>query len=359
MEEKQKYRALGLMSGTSLDGVDVACCTFQKKGTQWEFKIDKAMTVHYTSGWINKLSNAHTLSAEDLVQFHTEYGIFLGNLCRKFIQLYGLKQIDFIASHGHTIFHQPQKKFTFQLGDGNAIHAISKLPVVYDFRSLDVALGGQGAPLVPIGDHFLFGEYDICLNIGGIANLSQVSGGKRIAFDVCVANMGLNYLAMKMGNAFDKQGQLASDGELNKAMLKSLRGTHSKIRTNRLSLGREFFEQKVKPVLDNEEISVADRLTTFAEFIAIEIAFVLDQRKKSTSVLCTGGGTFNSYLVYRLLELCGDHVNLIIPDPEIVKFKEALIFAFLGVRRVRNEINSLKSVTQATRDSCGGVLIGV
>lgn len=358
METKKKYKVIGLMSGTSLDGVDVVCCVLQMRNSNWEFRIEKAVTVPYTSSWMGKLTTAHMLSGEDLCKLNVDYGIHLGNVCRKFIRLYEIKQVDFIASHGHTVFHQPENKFTFQIGDGNAIHAVSNIPVVYDFRSLDVTLGGQGAPLVPIGDHFLFSEYDVCLNLGGIANLSMRVGGKRLAYDVCFANMGLNHLASKAGKSFDKQGQMASDGELNKVMLSDLTKVYGKIRKARPSLGRELFERSIRPILDQEEIPLADRLYTFTETIAIELALSLTEKKKRAAVLCTGGGTFNAYLIYRLMECIGDRADLIIPEPEIIKFKEAIVFAFLGVKRVRNEINCLKSVTNATRDSSSGVLVG-
>ena len=358
MEIKKKYKVIGLMSGTSLDGVDVVCCVQQMRNSIWEFKIEKAVTVPYTSAWMDKLSSAHTLSGEDLCKLNVDYGIHLGNVCRKFIRLYEIKQVDFIASHGHTVFHQPENKFTLQIGDGNVIHAVSNLPVVYDFRSLDVTLGGQGAPLVPVGDHFLFSEYDVCLNLGGIANLSMRAGGKRIAYDICFANMGLNYLASKAGKLFDKQGQMASDGELNKVMLSDLTKEYNKLRKTRPSLGRELFERSIRPILDRENLPLVDRLNTFTESIAKEVALSLIEKKKRIAVFCTGGGAFNSYLLYRLMESIGDQADLITPDPEIVKFKEAIVFAFLGVKRVRNEINCLKSVTHATRDSSGGVLVG-
>jgi len=358
MDSKQKYKVLGLMSGTSLDGVDVAVCVFQHKNGHWQFKIEKAITVPYSSFWMKKLSQAHHLPADQLLQLHADYGAFLGDLCKKFINLYGIKHVNFIASHGHTIFHQPEKGFTFQLGDGHALHTTSGKPVVSDFRSLDVALGGQGAPLVPLGDHLLFTEYDVCLNLGGIANLSQRLKGKRVAFDICFANMGLNYLASKAGKSFDSGGALASDGSLNKVMLKKISAVYSKIEKRRPSLSREFFEKKIVPILDSDSIPLNDRLNTFTESIAIHIAASLIHTKKRASVLCTGGGAFNSYLIYRLMEQCGDQVDLIIPDHDVVKFKEALVFAFLGVKRVRNEINCLKSVTHASRDSSSGVLVG-
>jgi anhydro-N-acetylmuramic acid kinase len=358
MDAKEKYRVIGLMSGTSLDGVDIACCVFRRRSARWEFQIEMAMTVPYTTLWKERLTSAHTLSAEELIKLHVDYGSYLGNMCKKFIKLYDIKRVDFIASHGHTVFHQPERKFTFQLGEGNAIHAASDLPVVFDFRSLDIALGGQGAPLVPAGDHFLFPTYDVCLNIGGIANLSRNVGSKRVAFDICFANMGLNYLSLKAGKAYDKNGAMASDGNLDKAMLTDLDNVYASTRKTRPSLGREFFEKHLKPILDREDVDLTDRLHTFTESIAIQIASSLSIKAKRVSVLCTGGGAFNSYLLYRMVEQCGDRADLIVPDPEIVKFKEAVVFAFLGVKRVRKEVNCLKSVTRASRDCSSGVLIG-
>ncbi|HYG20332.1 MAG TPA: anhydro-N-acetylmuramic acid kinase, partial [Ohtaekwangia sp.] len=242
--------------------------------------------------------------------------------------------------------------------NGNAIHAASGLPVVWDFRSLDVMLGGQGAPLVPAGDKLLFSAYDICLNLGGIANLSMDTGGARKAFDICFANMGLNYLAAKAGKVFDVNGNLSASGELNKGMLRSLTKIYSTLRRSRPSLGREFFERKIRPLLDDDTISIADRLRTFTESIAAEIAAALPPGGKKKNMLCTGGGAFNAFLMSRILEHCEPYSELILPDEEIVKFKEALVFAFLGVLRITGRHNCLKSVTGASRDNTGGVVVG-
>jgi len=357
MDSKQKYKVIGLMSGTSLDGVDMACCSFEKKG-KWEFRFDKAETIPYAKLWKKKLSEAHTLEAEKLAALDAAYGKFLGTLCKNFISKHKIKSVDFIASHGHTVFHQPENGFTTQLGDGNHIHAVTGLPVIFDFRSLDVALGGQGAPLVPIGDKLLFGEYDVCLNLGGIANLSLDRQKKRIAFDACFVNMGLNYLAGKVGKEYDHNGTLASGGEINTALLVQLEKVYEKLKSTRPSLGREFFEKHIQPLLDRSKSSVHDQLRTFTESAAREIINSILASKRKPTVLCTGGGTFNSFLIYRLIELCGDEATLIIPEDEIVKFKEAMVFAFLGVLRTRNEINCLKSVTRATRDSSSGLSTG-
>jgi anhydro-N-acetylmuramic acid kinase len=357
MDSKQKYKVIGLMSGTSLDGVDIAYCRFEKKGN-WEFSIDKAETVPYTKSWRRKLSEAHNLEAEKLAILDAAYGKFLGTLCKNFILKHKIKSVNFIASHGHTVFHQPENGFTTQIGDGNHIHAATGLPVIFDFRSLDVAHGGQGAPLVPIGDELLFDEYDVCLNLGGIANLSLRTQKKRAAFDVCFVNMGLNYLAGKVGKEYDQNGKLASDGEINNKLLTQLEQVYRKVKSTRPSLGREFFEKHIQPLLDRCEASDHDQLRTFTESAAREIAEAILKSKNKPMVLCTGGGTYNSFLIYRLMELSGDDTTLIIPEDEVIKYKEALVFAFLGVLRSRGEINCLKSVTGASLDSSSGVTVG-
>jgi anhydro-N-acetylmuramic acid kinase len=265
---------------------------------------------------------------------------------------------DFIASHGHTIFHQPQKGFTYQLGSGQALQTSSGLPVVYDFRSLDVLLGGQGAPLVPIGDRHLFGDFDVCLNLGGIANLSLERGKDRIAFDICFCNSGSNLLIAEIGKSFDDKGQRAATGEVNSKLLNQLQKLYGKLRAKRPSLGRELFEASFKPLLENSGISLEDKLATWTESAAIEIITSLPADKK-VFVLCTGGGAFNSFLMSRILHHASDNVSLIIPSDEVVKFKEALVFAFLGVLRVRGEVNCLKSVTGARTNSSSGLLVGL
>lgn len=348
------------MSGTSLDGLDLAYCQFSWNHDQWKYKITAATTVPYPANWIKMLSSAHLLSAEQIVFLDNEYGAFLGKACKDFVREHNIRGVSFIASHGHTVFHQPQKGFTFQLGNGNAIHAASGLPVVNDFRSLDVRLGGQGAPLVPAGDKILFSAYDVCLNLGGIANLSLDVRQQRRAYDVCFVNMGLNYLAEKLGKSYDKNGGFASEGEVNAPLLKALTKAYTTFRNTRPSLGREIFEQKIRPLIDNEQISIHDRLNTLTESSALEIANALAGygKSKRVSVLCTGGGAYNSYLMSRLLHYVGDEASLIIPDDEVIKFKEAMIFAFLGVLKLRGEVNCLSSVTGASKDCSGGVLTG-
>ena len=357
MKPKDSYKAIGMMSGTSLDGLDIACCYFTKKG-KWKFEIQSAKTIKYNKAWRRKLSDAHLLSAEDLLALNVEFGNFIGAGCRDFIRKNRIKNVDLVASHGHTVFHQPQRGFTFQLGSGPAIHAVTALPVVHDFRNLDVALGGQGAPLVPIGDRLLFGEYDACLNLGGIANLSMEKKHKRTAFDVAYANMGLNYLAQKKDQDFDRDGKLAAKGEMDWNLLKNLGAVYKILHRARPSLGREGFELNIVPLLNNESIPLENRMLTFCQSIADEIHRSLPQRKGRYPVLTTGGGAMNRVLIQLLEKKFKNIANVVIPSRQVIEFKEAVIFAFLGVLRMRGEVNVLKSVTRASRDSCcSGVVI--
>src|SRR5260221_4356571 len=268
VKKVRKYKVIGIMSGTSLDGVDLAYCKFNLKKKIWDFSIEASQTFSYSPEWATKLSSAHLLSGESLLELNSRYGKFLGQLCNQFTKQKKIKKIDLIASHGHTIFHQPNNKFTFQLGDGNSIHATTGLPVAFDFRSLDVALGGQGAPLVPIGDKLLFSDFDICLNMGGIANLSIEKNGKRNAFDICFCNMALNYLSAKAGKDFDKNGLMAHEGSINQRLLHSFEKIYQTNQKKNPSLGREGFEKGLQHLLDNESIPLNDRLRTSCESIA-------------------------------------------------------------------------------------------
>lgn len=357
MQATKKYRMLGLMSGTSLDGLDLACVEFQS-GRRWSFRVLEAQTLAYNNKWSQKLAHAHELSGEALLKLHGAFGRFLGEACSHFIRDNRIKQLDGIASHGHTIFHQPGKGFTFQLGDGSAIHAETGLPVVSDFRSLDIQLGGEGAPLVPAGDRLLFASADICLNLGGIANLSMEVKGKRLAFDICFCNMALNYLARKAGKSHDQNGRIASEGGVVAELLEQLSEAYSAVRKKRKSLGREFFETSIQPLLDQPKISLPDRMRTVCESVAEEIELALPPRSRNLQMLTTGGGAWNRYLMKVLRSRASGRVSVVLPSPEIIDFKEAIIFAFLGLLRIRNEMNVLSSVTRARRDSCSGSLIG-
>ena len=338
------------MSGTSLDGVDLAYCSFNFD-SKWNYKIIKKDFFAYSNNWKNKLQKAYTSKVANLKDLNEEYGSYLGQLLFNFIKKHELK-VDFIASHGHTIFHRPDKGYTFQIGDGDAIAKECKLPLVYDFRSLDVSLNGQGAPLVPIGDKLLFEQFDYCLNLGGFANISTEFNEQRIAYDICSVNLVLNYLCNKLDQTFDKDGKLGKSGQLDHNLLNNLNSLAFYSEAHPKSLGREWVESNIFPQLKKSEISIEDQLRTYYEHIVIQIKKAI--KKENANILMTGGGTHNSFLI----ELFKAHkLNIVIPQKDLIDFKEALIFAFLGVLRWRNEVNCLSSVTGASRDSSGGKIV--
>lgn len=352
------------MSGTSLDGLDLVAVKFWQTGYKWNFHIEAAETVEYSVSWKNRLKNAPEFSGVELIQLHTEYGRFLGNETKRFIAQNHF-QSDIVSSHGHTIFHQPEKRFTFQAGSGFEIAAVTGITTVADFRSGDVALGGQGAPLVPVGDRLLFSEYEYCLNLGGFANISFEKNGKRIAFDICPVNIVLNHFAEIQGFAFDKNGDLGRKGKVNTELLCNLNQLDFNHAEPPKSLGREWVENVFLPLLDQTEISDEDKLRTVYEHIAQQIVGTIgrgkgggEDRKKGEGKggggLVTGGGAFNAFLIELISGKTA--VELIIPANEIINFKEALIFAFLGVLKIRGEINCLASVTGAKCDSSTGII---
>jgi len=338
------------MSGSSLDGLDIAYCTFKHEKNKWQFNIKEAVTLKYEKKWLEKLRTAHTLSSEKLLQLHNEYGEYLGASVSSFMREKKIRKVDFVASHGHTIFHQPEKHFTFQIGNGAAIAAKCNLPVVNDFRSLDVLLGGQGAPLVPIGDRLLFAEYEFCLNLGGIANISYESKNKRLAFDVCPVNIVLNHLAGLLNKEYDKDGLIAASGKVDVKLLDSLNALNYYKQAFPKSIGREWVEEKFLPILNRSKISVKDKIATVTEHIAMQITKVLHGKKEK--VLATGGGAFNKYLIQKIRKRT--EVKVIVPAKQVVNYKEALVFAFLGVLRWRGEVNCLESVTGASKNNSGG-----
>ncbi|MGE8552325.1 MAG: anhydro-N-acetylmuramic acid kinase [Chryseobacterium jejuense] len=345
-----KTLAIGLMSGTSLDGLDICLAEFEKKD-KWHFQILKAETLPYSTDWENKLRNSIHLSATDLLELHSDYGFYLGQKVKEFIEKHQLENIDLIASHGHTVFHQPQRKFTLQIGDGRAIKMETKIPVLYDFRSQDVLMKGNGAPLVPIGDELLFSQYDACLNLGGFSNISLTSEGKRIAFDIAPVNIVLNDLAQQLNESFDENGNLARKGKINEALLDELNSLGFYQQLHPKSLGVEWCNRHVFPKL--EGIAPLEALATFSEHIAQQISKVINE-KNIKNILITGGGVYNSFIIEKIKAKTDSEV--IIPEKKIIEYKEALIFAFMGVLKMNNEINVLSSATGSTADHCSGVI---
>ncbi len=350
-EKPQKFRVLGIMSGTSLDGIDLALCEFEKTQNSWEFQIISAETYSYTTNWILRLSQAQHLSAIDFMRLHKHYGTLLGETVNRF--LVGKPIPDFISSHGHTIFHLPHEKMTVQIGDGAYISAETDIPCISDFRNLDVALGGQGAPLVPVGDKYLFPFHTFCLNIGGFANISfDDSRGNRTAFDICPANFVLNLLAQELGKQYDENGDIARNGNINRNLLEQLDNIEFYKQSPPKSLGREFVEIYILTILNEYLIPTKDKLRTFIEHIANQI-FISTKSIPTGTMLITGGGAHNSFLYQRIKDKIQHQVEK--PTDQLVDFKEALVFAFLGVLRHIAEPNCLASVTGAKKNNIGGV----
>jgi anhydro-N-acetylmuramic acid kinase len=347
-----KYTAIGLMSGTSLDGLDLAYCVFELDDGKWSFEIVYGETIPYSLEWKNRLQKAPNISAKKLSELDLEYGHYLGEQTALFINKYHLKP-ELIASHGHTVFHKPEEGYTLQIGNGEALRSHINCPLVYDFRTQDVQLGGQGAPLVPIGDQLLFSEFDACINIGGFANISTETNNKRIAWDICPANIMMNPIAEKLGNSYDKNGDWAREGNLNQALLKELNSLDFYKDKAPKSLGKEWVEEMIIPLIEKYNISERDLLRTLLEHISEQIARDLDAIKGK--VLFTGGGVFNQFLMERIQSKIKN--NIAIPNQQTIDFKEALIFAFMGILRWQNKVNVLASVTGATQSHSSGKVI--
>ena len=348
---EQSWNAVGLMSGTSLDGLDLAACQFTRDGDCWKYRLVASTTALYTDEWTHKLSHSMEMSAVELVQLDADYGKWMGNQVKAFIAQYQL-DVDFIASHGHTVFHRPGLGFSTQIGHGAHIAAASGKPVICDFRSSDVALGGQGAPLVPIGDALLFSTFQYCLNLGGVANISFDDQGKRVAFDICPANMVLNYLANKKGLRYDEGGKLASSGEIIPGVLSELNSLPWYRMFPPKSLGREWFQEEFLPIVLQGNHPIENLLRTCCEHISYQVAQVI--QPAPGKILVTGGGAWNHFLVDRIREKT--QADVVVPDRGTVDFKEAIIFAFLGVLRWLGEPNCLESATGARKSVSGGCI---
>lgn len=353
-----RYNMIGLMSGTSGDGLDLAYCHYEKSG-RWSFEILHSMTIPFSDVMGEKLMKSHLLSALDLAILDVDFGRWMGEKVKEFCQE---NQIfpQAVCSHGHTVFHQPEKGLSLQIGNGWALHQACGLKVINDFRMLDVQLEGQGAPLVPIGDQLLFPQIDFCINLGGIANISMDSDDKRIAFDCCPFNLLLNEQANILGAQYDNKGDWAKEGSVNISLFNQLNDLPFYANNEPKSLGREDMEQEFLPLIRNSRLSERDNLCTLVEHYAFQISEVIksNQAKEIPLILITGGGAYNTYFFERLdHHLLGKWAQFA-ASSELIEFKEALVFGFLGVLRLRDEINSLASVTGAKQDSCGGTIYG-
>ncbi|MFN3754548.1 anhydro-N-acetylmuramic acid kinase [Flavobacterium sp.] len=350
---KESYTVIGVMSGTSLDGVDLAHVHFRVIGAKWQYKILESETISYSDDWLNKLRTAVDFSKKELTQLNKDYTFLLGNIIKDFIRKHKIKNLDAVCSHGHTILHQPQNGYTLQIGNLKEIAQIVGETIVCDFRVQDVKLGGQGAPLVPIGDRILFSDYDYCLNLGGFSNVSFEQEGKRIAFDISPVNTVLNFYANKLGLSYDDKGDIARSGETDMTLLEELDNLSYYQKPYPKSLGFEFVKTIVLPLMESYDLSIEDKMHTFIKHIAKQTAFALPDR--SGNMLITGGGAYNTFLLESMQDYLPE-LELIVPDAKTLEYKEALIFGLLGVLKLRKEINVLSSVTGAKKDHSSGII---
>ncbi|MEI8074043.1 MAG: anhydro-N-acetylmuramic acid kinase [Bacteroidota bacterium] len=357
------YKAIGLMSGSSLDGLDLVFVELQETGGEWTYTIHASACYAYDQDWNDRLKNAIDLSAYEYLLLHCSYGKYIGEQVNRFIEEFGIEhQVQLIASHGHTSFHAPTLGMTGQLGDGATIAAITGINVVSDLRMMDVALGGQGAPIVPIGEKLLWKEYAYLLNLGGIANISANRKEAPIAFDICAANRVLNLLCNELGMQYDAGGATAATGNINTALLTALNNLPYYQQPYPKSLANNFGTDLVYPMIKNKSISVPDALRTYTEHIAMQVGYAInllhhEKPLTDSKLLITGGGTHNAFLVKRIATLISGYgIETIVPDKQLVDYKEAIIMALLGVLRWREENTVLHSVTGAKRSSIGGAV---
>lgn len=348
LKETEKI-GIGIMSGTSLDGLDIAACKFQQIDGNYSFDIINAETITYNDNWLSKLTSAPSLSGEMLTQLNVDYGHFVGKHVSKFVNKHHIKA-DYVASHGHTVFHQPENNFTLQIGAGSSIAITSGLLTVCDFRSNNIALNGQGAPLVPIGDELLFHEYDACLNLGGFANISFRENKERIAYDICPVNIAINHYANQLDQEYDNDGIIARTNNYNDTLLKKLNEIDFYKQLYPKSLGREWLEKVFLKQVDESNISTEEKIATITHHAALKINEAVKKRK----TIVTGGGAYNQFLLDLLKK--ENNQNIIVPNNNLINFKEALIFAFLGLLRIETKVNCLKSATGAIRDNIGGCI---
>lgn len=354
------YHVIGTMSGSSMDGLDLTYCSIEETGGRWAYQIHQTACIAFDTEWISKLTSISSISAKELLLAHTAFGKWMGHAIQSFIETNHLEhKIHLIASHGHTVFHEPALGMTFQMGDGASIAAITKLPVVSDLRNMDIALGGQGAPIVPVGEKLFWNEFTYFLNIGGICNISSNLNDQHIAFDVCPANRVLNLLAKELGKSFDEQGMEASKGQLNQELLNELNALEYYRQAYPKSLSNEFGTQVLMSIIRKYSISVQDKLNTICAHIAMQVknAVKLCATSDATKMMITGGGALNQFLISLLQEELKEvNVDVILPEKELIEYKEALVMALIGVLRWREENNAMSSVTGASRSSVGGAL---
>jgi len=320
---------LGVMSGTSLDGVDLALCRFNAQNPA-KYQILKATTVPYPASWHSALASAYTATGRALTELDRSYGRYVGQLCAAFLADEQIHEPLLICSHGHTVFHAPAERYTLQIGHGPSVKEAAGYPVLSDFRSADVAAGGQGAPLVPIADKDLFSHYGGCLNLGGFANVSFKAGATLRAHDICPCNTLLNEQAGRIGLPYDEGGNLAKKGIAVQSLLTELQQLPIYTDGSPVSLSTETLERHFKPIMSKwAHETPQDLLASLCLHFAWAIARSVELIAPGATILVTGGGAFNSFLLQKI-KTQAPHVVWHVPDSNTINFKEALAFAYLG-----------------------------
>ena len=361
-------RIIGLMSGSSLDGLDIALADFawSPDGTTIIWELLHAQTVSFSPIWQTRLRHIAAADGVTLARTHTYFGHYLAELVQTFLRDNALQHtdIDLIASHGHTVFHAPDQRFTLQIGCGAALAALTRCQVACDFRTQDIALFGEGTPLAPIADRYLFAGYDFYLNIGGIANISCHANGKFVAFDTSAANQILNKLAQALGADYDADGAFAQSGTYLPALAAQLNALPYLAQDYPKSLSNQWVQTDCYGIIAAFEGSLPDKLHTATLHIAEQVACAVQnirQREQlavqPATLLVSGGGAFNTFLLAQLRNaLAPLQVTVVLPDPNIINFKEALLMGALGFLRVNGAENTLASVTGALRNTIGGAI---
>lgn len=364
MSQTKTYHVIGIMSGSSLDGIDLAYCRFTT-GTdlQFDWELILGETMPLPENWQARLAHLPTQNAVTFAKTHVYFGHFLAKTVNQFVEQHQITQLDFISSHGHTIFHNPDKRYTTQIGCGSAIAALTGYPVINDFRMQDIAINGEGTPIAPAADRYLYSDYDFCLNIGGIANITSQIQEDPIAFDISPANQLLNYLSGQLGFAFDNDGQIAASGNLLPELLQLLQGYPYYKSPPPKSISNEWIVSELLPILASFEASIEDKLHTVTQFIAIEVSNSLIRLTQDSShaeyrLMLSGGGSKNKYLIESIKSCLSGQLNieLIVPSTETIDFKEAILMGLMGVLRVLNVPNCFSTVTGARFDTIGGAI---
>lgn len=352
-------KILGLMSGSSLDGLDLATVEYEIDGDSIrDWKVLYAASYEYPEKWQSKLESAPAASGYKLASLHAETGNFFGDLCLRFIEESGITP-DYIASHGHTVMHAPKLSFTLQIGDASHIAVRAGVPTISDFRTADIAAGGQGAPLAPIVEQYLYKGYGMYLNLGGIANISAHGDSGILAWDVCPCNQLLNFSAGRKDLPYDQDGLLARTGSVDQALLGEFRKIIPLPHSNPYSLDNTFILTKFISLLKASFLSVEDQLCTSVEYISDCITKQAKQARNllgtQPTMLITGGSAHNTFLIERLKARLSQHsIEAVVPDDATIDFKEAILMSLCGLLRILQKPNALASVTGASRDTVNG-----